>query len=1270
MGLKMEDLSQTLRELLEELRQAAGADIVTLLRFDDKNDRFHSPIGVGDFRDRETFDALSMQASNRWIGEHLADFDDTCIAGEPGMHPILDRSFSRRECIRAARLCLLRRERRLLGALFVSYRSPCVFDAGLVRTTEAYVDRAAALLATAPAPAAATPPPMTDPQALQSVLDLVCDGLGKSIAVWMVDPDPYTNAPQSSRLIRIVAQIGLTRAFVAQGEAQVGDGSPPDLALRRGSEQAIPDLRKLGQIPRVELAIQCGWEAADLFPIRHAGNDRRISGVIVVLHYEGQSLSQGDRQIFRRLAPILAVTIENIHRHRGHERLQRATAALRKARDLTHAKRLILKHACELVRGNEAHLFLFKPGTRPSHIGHRWSMDGPGQAIPLRGTQYGAHSRRMLEDKAAVVVDRMDKDRHVDEALLDHGFRSLVGAPLIAREGLGVLYVNGERDYQFSPNDRELLRHYADQAALLLGWSESLRDDIDEIERASSGLFGLDALFDDIYDKIAKPEGVEYFSIQLVQKQANVIETVYAKGRARDVLGLRHYLHKEVRDRDIQADLVLAKPNPRAEIIEGWDDRFHQWVFDRFDHQRLRRLWTPIVLVRRPDGRPLHSWAGRATWHPQLPEINAHGKRPGRRTVLTLDMPYSVPYAGHEIEIIGTVEFGYDRSSKGIDVELARTLAVEVSKRAWDIHRKRLGHLLETLVSEVLKVAGADSAAVYFPLNQTPAKGTKPPHHAYELGRGEGMSREFLRTCRPRHTGLGAQALSMDKPRVAPKPDRAHDNEALRETNPRLYEIGVRSMAAFPISIDDQQGLFYVHYRDLHAFSDDEIAWTKLFTARAAAAIRDTILRDRLLDSERRQHLLQSVIQSLGAQTDERELLDVIAWGTVNLLAADLVTLFEYDARSNQLGSALALAGRVREPEALGGPREQYHSAYRLVAEDRNIYSSDEKDGTKWFRFRQSASEGTVKRKDFTKREAIRDVAGVILRADGEPVGAMFINFRRQHIFDESEKRLIEIMASAAAIAIRKTRELRDRQLSLSTLTHQLQGPLNAAVGAITSHFALNPTYSSTHLRHAHALVDDALMVSWGIFAAFGIDLRTAVSFPPEAVDMGTEIKALCDRLQTTQSLRGCRFIPRIGKNVSTTIEISRDVLSSVLYSLLHNAIMYADSGTEIAVAFDVDESTRVHFVGVRSRGPVIEDAERERVFGKFQRGRVVSTKGSHHHGSGLGLWVARTLMRKLGGDVVLVPNRTDPKVSEFRIWFRSPHDIPSYAVAAMAELK
>jgi signal transduction histidine kinase len=102
-----------------------------------------------------------------------------------------------------------------------------------------------------------------------------------------------------------------------------------------------------------------------------------------------------------------------------------------------------------------------------------------------------------------------------------------------------------------------------------------------------------------------------------------------------------------------------------------------------------------------------------------------------------------------------------------------------------------------------------------------------------------------------------------------------------------------------------------------------------------------------------------------------------------------------------------------------------------------------------------------------------------------------------------------------------------------------------------------------------------------------------------------------------------------------TTIEVRRPAVDSwdparidgALSNLLSNAIKYG-AGKPISVVIDSDDDSAS--IAVRDQGIGISGEEQTHIFERFERGSGAATLP----GFGLGLWIARALLRDLGGTI------------------------------------
>ncbi len=104
--------------------------------------------------------------------------------------------------------------------------------------------------------------------------------------------------------------------------------------------------------------------------------------------------------------------------------------------------------------------------------------------------------------------------------------------------------------------------------------------------------------------------------------------------------------------------------------------------------------------------------------------------------------------------------------------------------------------------------------------------------------------------------------------------------------------------------------------------------------------------------------------------------------------------------------------------------------------------------------------------------------------------------------------------------------------------------------------------------------------------------------------------------------------------DTSYRVRIDPDAVEQVLVNLMDNAIKYAADGKELIVDLKYRED---HFrLMVFDRGPGIAVRHREMIFKKFHR--VDTSLTASQPGSGLGLSIARSIMRELEGEIYYEP--------------------------------
>jgi PAS domain S-box-containing protein len=126
-------------------------------------------------------------------------------------------------------------------------------------------------------------------------------------------------------------------------------------------------------------------------------------------------------------------------------------------------------------------------------------------------------------------------------------------------------------------------------------------------------------------------------------------------------------------------------------------------------------------------------------------------------------------------------------------------------------------------------------------------------------------------------------------------------------------------------------------------------------------------------------------------------------------------------------------------------------------------------------------------------------------------------------------------------------------------------------------------------------------------------------------VDLGDAVRHVVERLEANCKRAGCRFV--IDAPAAVIGRWDRARIEQVVTNLLSNAIRYAP-GTPIRVA--VASKGGVAQLVVEDRGPGIQPDRLDMIFERFVR----TTASRNYGGLGLGLFIVRAIVTRLGGTV------------------------------------
>jgi signal transduction histidine kinase len=278
----------------------------------------------------------------------------------------------------------------------------------------------------------------------------------------------------------------------------------------------------------------------------------------------------------------------------------------------------------------------------------------------------------------------------------------------------------------------------------------------------------------------------------------------------------------------------------------------------------------------------------------------------------------------------------------------------------------------------------------------------------------------------------------------------------------------------------------------------------------------------------------------------------------------------------------------------------------------------------------------------------VKSLAMVPIRQE-DPIGAIGAYWATRRVVSERELRLLEALASAAAVAVANAELLRDlraavaraeaalqqRDELLSVASHELKTPLtslNLAIEGVARDARRgNVTLGEKGMdrivraeKQVHrlaSLVDHLLDYS-------RLSLGRMVMQPSEL-----DLAGLVDEVTT-------RFrdlaVARTGQPIDVRGERQlngcwdRDRLDQVITNLISNALKYG-SGKPVWVSVERTERARLR---VHDDGIGIAPADQQRIFERFYR--VDSARSRATGGSGLGLSIVKHVAANHGGDVAV----------------------------------
>ncbi len=272
------------------------------------------------------------------------------------------------------------------------------------------------------------------------------------------------------------------------------------------------------------------------------------------------------------------------------------------------------------------------------------------------------------------------------------------------------------------------------------------------------------------------------------------------------------------------------------------------------------------------------------------------------------------------------------------------------------------------------------------------------------------------------------------------------------------------------------------------------------------------------------------------------------------------------------------------------------------------------------------------------KREGLRSMLSCPIRVKARTLGVIRVYTGEQHVFSESEQRLLLNLANLGALALQNARvfgELqaleKEREWFARTTHHQLRSPLAAAQGAIEAlHYAgpLNEAQEDLLDRAKRRIQDSLDTVRDLLDSAAAQRLQDTDSLEP--VPLAGSLRRTLETAREQARNKGLSFEEAL-EGEDCLLHAEANDLEKIFSNLLTNAVNYTRSGR---IVFAVRRAGDWVEVRVEDTGIGIEPEERDRIFNGFYR--TAAAKATGAVGTGLGLSIVARLVKRLGGTVTV----------------------------------
>lgn len=905
---------------------------------------------------------------------------------------------------------------------------------------------------------------------------------------------------------------------------------------------------------------------------------------------------------------------------------------------VTDVLRAIAEVANEVLRG---HFCVVQPydAENDRFLLEQFTTGGTPEATTFKWNEPRPHgSARTTLEKGLLIVNDYDKElQHYPFLEGSTGsfkdfadVKALIGVRLeAAGEKVGVLFVDYLEPHEFTEEEIETLRLFAGQAAIAIKNArlfESVNQSTQQLEQKVQQLGALQAMtrtvvetlnLNDVLDvflqSVTEGLGFEYAVVSLVDENRRRIESkrMIWEGQIDAWPGFLQMSNYPLDDKDILASIVRAG---KTEIIDHWDPRFNKEIWDKYNHERLLRIYMPVK---------------------------------GRRG-----------------QVIGVVEAGFDKSHRlSIEAEEQEALEAYVNQASIGIQNARLyggaSEQLQQALVERNKILSLVQQIDHWVLQEG---GEVEDLAEFTIGRLLDMF-SFEAGWLLLTEGLEMSVLAADPQHLADKGRRLRQDASISgyvSTTKRTVRTGnlaaapehiqhlyqpvaggnrMTSILAVPLVVEDRCiGVLDLESTNEDAFTEHHQELMEVFAGHLAVALesarsqQDTELLSKVareasgsLDVELvAQHVLNQALERIGGRSGGDKL------GQILFIDGDTLTV-QLATGGEGLGSKLLIedcaSGLVLLSAEDPYRKQLVEAGVIRICNDSVIIP----DVSKVMRYQRLTHVGDIasapEYHGSTDKEMKSELI-VPLKAGGKVVAVLNLESSLPAYFTDEHALFLEPIAGYAATAIlnakaAETQRRAEAFARFGELLHRLNNPL----AAIDARVQLMPWLHRELIESYPALSADISEIQQNISEALTA-VASARAMDDEPLAPTAIAAALDEALAKLEMPKNIEIHRDRQSELELPLVRATPTLRDVFFNIMENAVRYMPQGGWLTISASVDLRNSWVDVFICDTGKGIEKEMWSTILGGFSE-----RSGIFH---GLGLQWSRYLVEKYGGELVV----------------------------------